>query len=110
MHCGIDVANSSRIAGLEPIVETVRAFESAKNPLEDWCTQQKELFETLPPLEVAEEKLEEELRKMESVEAEVGAQTEAVERVGELSVKFIKDTEVGSSLTVFDCWCMADYT
>ena len=41
-----------RVAGLEPIVETVREFDVLKIPLEEWCNRQREFFDNLPPLEV----------------------------------------------------------
>ena len=75
-------------------MKTVRAFESTKNPLEDWCAQQCEVFASLPPLEVTEESLEGELGRMGKVEEEVRAHRPAVETVNELAVTFIKDTEV----------------
>lgn len=83
-----------RIAALEPVIETVCEFDEHKNPLADWCTQQQEFFENLPPLEVTEEQLKEQLAVFQAIGADIEAHGAAVEKLDEVSDKFLRDTEV----------------
>ena len=55
------------MSGLEPITETVRAFDSVKNPLEEWCLQTRSRLEELPPLEVSVELLSRQQCEFEGV-------------------------------------------
>ena len=70
-------------------------FSAVKNPLEDWCTQQQEYFEHLPPLEVTEEQLREQQEEFEAVRADIAAHREPSEKVEELAQKFLREMEVG---------------
>ena len=67
-----------------------------KNPLEDWCTQQREYFEHLPPLEVTEEQLREQAREFEAVKADIAAHWEPSEKVEKMAQRFLRETEVGA--------------
>ena len=95
-----------RIAGLEPIKETVHEFNMVKNPLEDWCTQQREYFEHLPPLEVTEEQLWEQAREFEAVTADIAAHREPSEKVEEMAQRFLRETEVGARMSGW-VWSLA---
>ena len=70
-----------------------------KNPLEDWCTQQQEYFEHLPPLEVTEEQLREQAREFEAVKADIAAHREPSEKVEEMAQRFLRETEVGARMS-----------
>ena len=97
------VPNVCRIAGLEPIVETVCEFNMVKNPLEDWCTQQQEYFEHLPPLEVTEEQLREQAKEFEAVRADIAAHQEQCEKVEELAQRYLREMEVGVVICQSQC-------
>ena len=83
-----------RIAGLEPIVDVVVEFDGVKNPLGEWCVQQQEYFESLPPLEVTPEQLLDHQKTFEVVVADILAHGEQVERTEEVALKFIREAEV----------------
>lgn len=85
-----------RLAGLEPIVQTVRNYDSVSNPLEDWASQTRESYEQLPPLEVTEEQLVQQKEEILALKEDVGAQDDAVEKVQEYAELFLRDTEVCS--------------
>ena len=70
-----------------------------KNPREDWCTQQREYFEHLPPLEVTEEQLREQAREFEAVKADIAAHQEPSEKVEEMAQRFLRETEVGARMS-----------
>ena len=74
-------------------------FNVVKNPLEDWCTQQREYFEHLPPLEVTEEQLREQAREFEAVKADIAAHREPSEKVEEMAQQFLRETEVGARMS-----------
>ena len=90
-----------RIAGLEPIVDVVVEFDEVKNPLGEWCVQQQEYFESLPPLEVTPEQLLDHQKTFEVVVADILAHGEQVERTEEVALKFIREAEV--------CMCVYMY-
>ena len=83
-----------RIAGLEPIVDVVVEFDLNKNPLGDWCVQQQEYFESLPPLEVTPEQLLEQQKAFQEVVSDIAAHSEQVEKTEEVALKFIREAEV----------------
>ena len=93
----------SRIAALEPVVETVCEFDENKNPLADWCTQQQEYFESLPPLEVTEEQLKKQQAEFEAIKANIEAHSTAVDKLEEVSEKFLRDTDVSWTIGVATC-------
>ena len=83
-----------RIAGLEPIVDVVVEFDRVKNPLGEWCVQQQEYFENLPPLEVTQEQLLDQQKALEAVVADIEAHGEQVASTEEVALKFIREAEV----------------
>ena len=92
--CDSQRTHPLRIAGLEPIAATVRAFDVVRNPLEDWSTQRREFFENVPPLEMTVELLREQLAEASQIRDEAAEHKEAAEKLEELSERFLRDTEV----------------
>lgn len=99
---------SFRLAGLEPIVETVRNYDSVSNPLEDWCSQKREAYEQLPPLEVTEEQLVQQKEETLAIKEDVSTQENAVEKLQEYAEQFLRDTEVCSVLSNLQPFLTAD--
>ena len=69
-------------------------FDTVKNPLEDWCVQQQEYFENLPPLEVTPEQLLEQQKTFQLVVADVETHSEQVEKTEQVALNFIREAEV----------------
>ena len=69
-------------------------FDGVRNPLGEWCVQQQECFESLPPLEVTPEQLLEQQKTFEAVVADIEAHSELVERTEEVALKFVREAEV----------------
>ena len=72
----------------------MRSYESVGGPLEDWCTEQRELFEQLPPLEVTVEELTQQQEEIQTIRASIGSRKGTVEKVQQLASQFLRDTEV----------------
>ena len=79
-------------------MDVVVEFDGVKNPLGEWCVQQQEYFESLPPLEVTPEQLLDQQRTFETVVTDILAHGEQVERTEEVALKFIREAEVCISL------------
>ena len=75
-------------------MDVVVEFDGVRNPLGEWCVQQQEYFESLPPLEVTPEQLLDQQRTFETVVAGILAHREQVERTEEVALKFIREAEV----------------
>ena len=75
-------------------MDVVVEFDGVKNPLGEWCVQQQEYFESLPPLEVTPEQLLDQQKTLEAVVADIEAHSEQVERTEQVALKFVREAEV----------------
>ena len=78
--CNSSFTLSIRLSGLEPIVATVREFDSVSGPLEEWCTATRESYDQLQPLEVTVEQLEQQRDELAEIRKGIVGQEEAVEK------------------------------
>ncbi len=85
-----------RLAGLEPIVQTVREFNLLFGPLDDWCTVTREKYSQLQPLELTVEALQVQKEEVVEIRTEIDSRRETVEKAQELAEQFFESTEV--------CW------
>ena len=69
-------------------------FDVHKNPLGDWCVQQQEYFESLPPLAVTQEQLIDQQKAFQEVVSDIAAHSEQVEKTEEVAFKFVREAEV----------------
>lgn len=84
----------SRLAGLEPIVDRVLEFEALKNSLEEWCVEQQEVIEQLPPLEITEEQLLQQRKESSALLEGIVAKVESLQQLEDIVSHFFRDTEV----------------
>ena len=75
-------------------------FDGVKNPLGEWCVQQQEYLENLPPLEVTPEQLLQQQKTCEAVVADIQAHSEQVERTEQVALKFFREAEVSVCVCV----------
>lgn len=88
---------SFRLAGLEPIVATVREFDLLIGPLDDWCTSTREKYSQLEPLQLTVEALQVQKEEVVEIRVEIDAHQETVEKAQELAEQFFDNTEVSCS-------------
>ena len=79
-------------------MDVVVEFDRVKNPLGEWCVQQQEYFENIPPLEVTPEQLLQQQTALEAVVADIHAHSDQVEKTEEVALKFIREAEVRCSM------------
>lgn len=83
-----------RLAGLEPIVDSVLEFDELRKGLEGECVQQQEALDQLPLLEVTEEQLLTQQQECHALLQGVEAQAEALGKLDAVAEQFLRDTEV----------------
>ncbi len=89
--------------GLDPILDQVLEFDTLKNQLEDWCLEQQEVIERLPPLEVTEEELLQQQEECQGLLKAVDTQAQSVQKLEEIAGQFFRDTEVSHTVEVHQC-------
>lgn len=83
-----------RLLGLGPILDRVLEFDTLKNSLEDWCVQQQELIEQLPPLEVTEEMLLPQQTECSALLDDIVVRSESIQKLQAIATQCFRDTEV----------------
>lgn len=89
-----------RLIGLGPILDRVLEFDTLKNLLEDWCLQQQELIEQLPPLEVTEEQLLPQQQECDALLDTIVVRSESIQKLEEIANQFFRETEVCNPVCV----------
>ena len=76
-------------------------FDTLKNQLEDWCLEQQETIERLPPLEVTDEQLLEQQKECQDLLAAVDTRSDSVQKLEKMASQFFRDTEVSDLVRSF---------